>query len=392
MFETELNTLHRLYQSGLFSKPYYRDRIPGPAAFNSYEAFCCIPFMTKESIRETPVFERTNTKMEDVYGVFSSSGTTGTKTFYIYNRNDKVVHEEFVRAFFQPLGVTEQDLGAVMAPVGTGVMGHTMLWEFATMGAGYVNCPEPSPQNMIDIVENVPVTVIATRPNIASTVAYDTEWTRKAQSSHVRTLALGGGFLSAQRRALLERVWDAQCYNFFGMSEMFGPMAAECREKNGQHYLDKYLMIELVDPVTGKPVPPGQPGIAVYTTLWEKGFPLLRYWTDDLMRIETAPCPCGSPLPRLFYLGRLADHFMVEGSYVFPEQVENILFAAGYIGEYKAVCREGGYTVRTEGGSPGGAEAVRQQLEALLKAPVTFELVAPGSLGYKGVGNRFAHG
>lgn len=389
MFEAELNVLEELYRKGLFSKPYYQVRIPGPETFSSYEAFCKLPFMDKKSIRETAVFERTNTQMKDVYGVFSSSGTTGTKTFYIYNRRDKAVHEEFVRAFFQPLGVTEQDLGAVMAPVGTGVMGHTMLWEFTAMGMGYVNCPEPSPQNMIEIVEKVPVTVIATRPNIASTVAYDPKWIRKAQASQVRMLTLGGCFLSAQRRALLERVWDAQCYNFFGMSEMFGPMAAECREKHGQHYLNQYLMIELVDPVTGKPVPAGQPGIAIYTTLWEKGFPLLRYWTDDLMRIETTPCPCGSSLPRLFYLGRLADHFLADGAFVFPEQVEDILFAAGYIGEYRAVRQDGRCTIRTEGGSSAAAQDVRQQLEALLKIPVTFEIVAPGALGYKGVGNRF---
>ncbi len=146
MFDRELDVLKELYRKGLFSSPYYSQRLTGANAFSSYDAFCQIPFMDKNSIRETPVFQRTNTERKDVYGVFSSSGTTGDKTFYIYNRNDKTVHEQFVRTFFDKLGITELDLGAVMAPIGTGVMGHTMLWQFATVGAGYVNCPEPSPK------------------------------------------------------------------------------------------------------------------------------------------------------------------------------------------------------------------------------------------------------
>ena len=105
--------------------------------------------MDKKSIRDTAIFERTNTSKSDVYGIFSSSGTTGDKTFYVYNKNDKKVHEEFVRTFFDEMKISNDDIGGVMAPVGTGVMAHTMLWEFSAVGAGYINCPEPSPKNMI---------------------------------------------------------------------------------------------------------------------------------------------------------------------------------------------------------------------------------------------------
>lgn len=208
-------------------------------------------------------------------------------------KNDKKVHEEFVRTFFDEMDISSDDIGGVMAPVGTGVMAHTMLWEFSTVGAGYVNCPEPSPINMIEIIEKIPVTVIATRPNIASSIAYNPELCSIAQGSSVKKLAVGGGFLSDARRKMIEVAWGAECFNCFGMSEMFGPMAAECREKNGLHYLDKYLMIELLDPISKMPVPEGQPGIAVYTSLWEKGFPLLRYWTDDLMIVDRSKCKCG---------------------------------------------------------------------------------------------------
>ena len=390
MFESELKKLSELYEKGLFSKKYYSDRIDGNHSFSSYDEFCKIPIMYKQSIRDTSIFDRTNTSSDEIYGVFSSSGTTGAKTFYIYNNNDKKVHEEFVKTFFDELGITAEDIGGVMAPVGTGVMAHTMMWQFNAVGAGYVNCPEPSPENVIDIIENVPVSVIATRPNIVSTIAYFPDLTKKAQKSSVKKLALGGGFLSKERRKLLERTWDAQCYNCFGMSEMFGPMAAECKKKNGLHYLNQYLMIELLDPITKEPVPEGMPGIAVYTTLWEKGFPLLRYWTDDLMILDKTTCDCGSEYPRLFYLGRLADCFKSGSSYIFPEQVEDILFRNDFIGEYKVISENGSYTVITETDPGQDTSKVLNELRQLFECDtVEINMVPHGSLNYKGFGNRF---
>lgn len=390
MFENELKKLQSLYAKGLFSKKYYKDRIEGKSSFFTYEEFCKIPFMYKQSIRDTAVFERTNTDMKDVYGIFSSSGTTGDKTFYVYNKKDKEVHEEFVRSFFEELDITSDDLGGVMAPVGTGVMAHTMLWQFNTVGAGYINCPEPSPQNMIDMINNVPITVIATRPNIASSIAYFPELIKIAKKSKVSKLALGGGFLSRERRKMIEEAWKADCYNCFGMSEMFGPMAAECKRKNGLHYLDKYLMIELIDPVTKKHVKDGKPGIAVYTTLWEKGFPLLRYWTDDFMVIDRTPCECGNLNPRLYYLGRLADSFICNQGYVFPEQVENILFESGLRGEYKVLLESGTYQVFSETNQKIEGNCALQKLKHLFQSEnVNLIPVAIGVLNFSGFGRRF---
>ena len=389
-YEKELQKLRELYEKGAFSPAFYRKKLSDVRQLDSYDSFLTIPFTYKREIRNTTVEERTTTKPEDIYGVFSSSGTKGEKTYYIYNRNDKKVHEEFVRTFYTELGITAKDLGGVMAPVDTGVMAHTMMWQFTTMGAGYVNCPIPSPENMIDTITKVPVTVIATRPSIASGVAYNPLMQQMARKSHVTKLLMGGGFLSDERRKLLERSWDAECYNMFGMSEMFGPMAGECRKKNGLHYLDNYLMIEIVDPKTGKPVPEGNPGVAVYTTLWDKGFPLLRYWTDDLMIVTKEKCACGSPYPRLFYLGRLNDCYTVGNTYVFPENVENILFRYGYIGEYRAERHGDGFLVKTEGDKREVHPEMVEEMRELFRSPVEIEVVTPGSLNYDGHGRRFA--
>ena len=389
LYESELKKIRKLYNNGIYEPDFYKRKISDISSFDNYDSFQKIPFTYKQEIRNTTVEERTTTKPGNIYGVFSSSGTTGEKTYYIYNFNDKKVHEEFVRTFYTELGLSGTDIGGVMAPVDTGVMAHTMMWQFTTMGAGYVNCPIPSPENMIDTITKVPVTVIATRPSIASTVAYNPVMQQMAQNSKVRMLLMGGGFLSSERRRLLEKTWNADCYNMFGMSEMFGPMAGECRNKNGLHYLNNYLMIEIVDSQTGKPVEDGEPGVAVYTTLWDKGFPLIRYWTDDIMIITRETCQCGSSLPRLYYLGRLADCYIIDGKYVFPENLENILFKYGFIGEYCAERVQNGFLIKTEGNNSSYRVEMLYEIKNLFHSEVIIDVVTPGSLNYDGHARRF---
>lgn len=391
-YDIELQKLRKLFNEGIFSPAFYSKKITDIRQFENYDSFQTIPFTYKNEIRNTSVEERTTTKPENIYGVFSSSGTTGEKTYYIYNRNDKKVHEEFVKTFYTELGITETDIGGVMAPVDTGVMAHTMMWQFTTMGAGYVNCSTPTPEKMIDIIRKVPVTIIATRPSIASGVAYNPVLKQMAQQSKVNKLLMGGGFLSKERRKLLEDTWHADCYDMFGMSEMFGPMAGECKQKNGLHYLNHYLMIEIVDPISGKPVCKGQPGVAVYTTLWDKGFPLLRYWTDDVMVLNNEKCKCGSSLPRLFYLGRLNDCFKTEKGYVFPKNVEDVLFRYGNIGEYLVEKHRDFYLVKTEGSENFTNSEMLNELSNLFGSEVNVEIVSPGSLNYDGHAKRFNEG
>lgn len=389
MFEKEMIQLQKLYKNGLYEPKFYSDKVKSIDMFSNYEEFKKIPFTYKQELRDTPVCERTTTKMEDIYGVFSSSGTTGEKTFYIYNKNDKKVHEEFVKTLFSEVGVTEKDLGAVMLPVDTGVKAHTMMWQFTTMGAGYINCPEPTPKNIIEFITKVPVTTIATSPNIASGIIYDEEMKKTAYNSNVDKLLMGGGFLSEQRRKLLEKTWNANCYNMLGMSEMFGPLAGECKRKNGMHFLNKYIMIEIINPETLEPVKNDEVGVAVYTTLWEKGFPLLRYWTEDVLKITYEKCKCGSENPRVFYQGRLSEYIKIGEKYIFPENLENILFENGYIRDYCLIKNSNEIKIKIESDKKSLKESLVSDINNLFEKKIKIEIVPIKSLKYKGIGKRF---
>jgi len=391
MFEIELQKLQKLYDDGVFDKEFYNQKIQCRNNLTSYDLFRKIPLTYKKELRSSSVFERTSSKPGDIYGVFSSSGTTGEKTYYIYSKKDKSVHEEFVKEFYNRLEIEKEDIGGVFAPIDTGVMAHTMMWQFTTMGAGYVNCPEPSPVNMANVLKSVPVTVVATRPNVVSTMAFDPEFKRIAQQSTVKKLLLGGGFLSKERRKLIEETWNAECYNMFGMSEMFGPMAGECKEKNGQHYLDDYLMIEILNPVTLEPCKENEVGVAVYTTLWEKGFPLLRYWTGDLISVSYEKCKCGSIYPRIFYKGRIDDSFWLKGQYIFPEELENCLFSYGFYHDYYAILHEDeSVTVKIEKElNIESNQEMEERIKEIFGKTTCIEYYMPGELQYPGHGLRF---
>lgn len=390
MFEAELLRLKSLYKEGIYNSPFYKQFITSENYFNDYESFQKIPFMKKEHLRNSTPMQRTTTDVGNIYGFFSSSGTTGAKTFYVFSKEDKKVHEHFVQTFFRELGITNKDVGAIMAPVDTGVMAHTMMWQFTTIGASYVNCPEPSPENMISICENVPVTTIATRPSVVSGIMYDDNLCHRARESKVNKLILGGGYLSEERRKLLEKIWNANCYNLLGTSEMFGPMAAECIRKDGLHYPKEYIMIEVLDPITLQPVEAGNWGIAVYTSLWKKGFPLLRYWTGDLVMLIDEKCSCGSNMPRIRHKGRFQDSIKVGSQYITPDSIENLLFVCGAVGEWRLVKEKNRIILMTEAQGEIDEASIVTEFKKIFEQSVQIEHYKPFELGFDGHECRFA--
>ena len=271
MMKRAIEAIHK----GYFDLPFYTEHCKKSGVnlteVRTEEQFLKIPFTVKEDLRNSSAYSRTRTASEEIYGLYSSNGTTGKKTFYVHSQLDHRKQAEYVRTFYSALGMKAGGLGAVFGPIGSPVMGHCMIWQFHAMKMGMTLCPQPSPENIIDVIQSLPVTDIATLPQVASFLAASPEWREIAAKSSVERLILGGDFLSEARRKLLEETWDAKVYNSFGMSEVFGPIGNECMEQNGFHYFDQDLYIEVVSPETGEPVEPGKVGIGVYTTLWTRG-------------------------------------------------------------------------------------------------------------------------
>jgi phenylacetate-CoA ligase len=347
-----------------------------------------VPFTYKSDIHSTSVFERTPLNQQEIYAIYSSNGTSGKPTLYAWSQEDVEVQREISRKILTEIGVTEQDLGLVLAPLSLPVMGHCMIRQYESVGAGFVPLGPAAPESIISFIRDLPITSIATLPILASRLWEYMHYKMgmdRDESIQVRNFLCGGDFLSSARRARIEQDWNASCFDLYGISELFGPVAGECREKSGLHFYADQVFIEVLDPITKEPVHEGQKGVAVLTSLWRKGFPLLRYWTDDFVSLSSEPCACGSNMPRMWYHGRKIDCARLNGNYLFPKDVEDCLLRYPVSNEYYFVYKhEKKESVQAHFEQIPGIDLPRAELKEslseLFQIPVRLYVHTPGTL------------
>ena len=292
------------------------------------EEFIHIPFTYKNDLRNHGLESREN-HTSPAFGIFGSSGTTGKKTRYKFSVNDRNVFDKIASRILHRAGVHEGDIGVVCAPVLDDVMAHTMMWQYTSVDAAYVNCPIPSPDNFLEVLENAHPTAVSGLPS-ALDFSLNPEF-KIPKSSSIRLLLTGGHFFSNAKRKIIEKKWNIQWYDFLGVSEIFGPIMGECRIKDGLHYDHDLFLVEIINPKTLKPIEDDeQIGMLVITPLWGKGSPLVRYWTDDFAYRITAPCPCGEKGDKIYVCGRKNDYLYINGKYIFPREIEEIMFSESF--------------------------------------------------------------
>ena len=145
------------------------------------------------------------------------------------------------------------------------------------------------------------------------------------------------GALLPTVKARIEEAWAAKCYDHAGASEV-GAFSFECQAQSGStHVIDSEFIVEVVDPTSGRPMPVGDVGELVITNLGRIGFPVIRYRTRDMSRIDPSPCPCGRTFTRLAggVIGRADDMFVVRGVNIFPAAVENLLRRHPAVDEFR---------------------------------------------------------
>ncbi len=149
----------------------------------------------------------------------------------------------------------------------------------------------------------------------------------------VTTLPLKVGVLGAEpwseaMRRDIEHKWNIKACDIYGLSEIIGPgVSCECVEAQaGLHICDDHFLPEIIDPETGEPLPDGEMGELVITTLTKEAMPLIRYRTGDITRLNPEPCICGRTSVRMDRVsGRSDDMLIIRGVNVFPSQVESVL-------------------------------------------------------------------
>lgn len=295
-----------------------------------------IPFTTKADLRDTYPFGIASVPVEKCVRLHSSSGTTGNPTVILHTQRDLDQWANAVARCLWMVGCRPTDV--FQNSSGYGMFTGGLGFQYGAEKLGMLTVPAAAGNSLrqLKFIKDFGTTVLHAIPSYASRLfeVMVEQGIDPRRDTKLRTLVIGAEPHSEETRRRIEEMLGVKAYNSFGMSEMCGPgVAFECPEQNGLHIWEDYYIVEIVDPQTLEPVPEGQIGEMVLTTINREAMPLLRYRTRDLTRILPGDCPCGRHHIRLDRMqGRSDDMIILKGVNIFPIQIEKILMQFPEVG------------------------------------------------------------
>ena len=312
---------------------FYRKRLDSiglrPEDIRSLDDLKKIPFTTKQDLRETYPFGMRSVPLEKCVRLHSSSGTTGNPTVILHTQKDLDQWANAVARCLHMVGLRPTDV--FQNSSGYGMFTGGLGFQYGAERLGMLTVPAAAGNTLrqIKFIKDFGTTALHAIPSYATRLfeVMQQEGIDPRKDTKLTTLIIGAEPHSEEQRKKIEEMLGVKAYNSFGMSEMCGPgVAFECKEQNGLHIWEDYYIVEIVDPDTLEPVPDGEFGELVLTTINREAMPLLRYRTRDLTRVLPGECSCGRQHKRLDRMrGRSDDMIILKGVNIFPIQIETIL-------------------------------------------------------------------
>ena len=315
------------------NSPFYKKRFEEaglkPEDIQSLNDLHKIPFTTKQDLRDNYPFGIASVPLEKVVRLHSSSGTTGTPTVILHTQKDLDEWANAVARCLHMVGLRKGDIFQNSSGYGMFTGGLGFQYGAERLGMLTVPAAAGNTKRQIKFITDFGTTALHAIPSYAGRLyeVMEEMGVDPRKDTKLKTLIIGAEPHSDEQRKKIENMLGVKAYNSFGMSEMCGPgVAFECQEQNGLHIWEDYYIVEIVNPETLEPVPEGEVGELVLTTINREGMPLLRYRTRDLTRILPGECPCGRHHKRLDRMkGRSDDMIILKGVNIFPIQIETIL-------------------------------------------------------------------
>ncbi len=309
-----------------------------PGDIKSLDDLYKLPFTQKQDLRDAYPFGLFAVPMSEIVRVHASSGTTGKQTVVGYTRKDIESWSHIVARAYAAGGVTREDIGHISYGYGLFTGGLGAHWGCERIGAATVPVSTGNTKRQIQIMRDFGCTFICCTPSYA---LYLAETMEEMGVDMDKDIKLRRGFFGAEpwteaMRAEIERRLHIKAFDIYGLSEVMGPgVAFECENQGGLHINEDHFIPEIVDPVTGKPLPDGEEGELVFSCVTKEALPLLRYRTHDVTSFVTEECACGRVFRRMKKpTGRTDDMLIIRGVNVFPTQVESVLLEMGQVSPY----------------------------------------------------------
>lgn len=313
-------------------KPY-RDKMDAagikPTDIQSLSDLRKLPFTTKDDLRDNYPFGLFTVPMDEIVRVHASSGTTGKPTVVGYTADDIATWADVMGRCLAMGSVTRSDMIHNAYGYGLFTGGLGAHYGAERVGATVIPVSGGNTKRQITIMRDFGSTVLLSTPSYALNLADAMiDAGVSPDQLKLRVGIHGAEPWSVNMREEVERKLGIRALDIYGLSEVIGPgVAMECPEsERGMHVLEDHFLPEIVDPDTFEPLPPGELGELVFTTLTKVAFPIIRYRTKDLSRLYTEQCRCGRTLVRMEKVtGRTDDMLIIRGVNVFPSQVEHVL-------------------------------------------------------------------
>jgi phenylacetate-CoA ligase len=311
------------------------------------------PFATKADLRDTYPFGLFAVPREQVIRLHASSGTTGKATVVGYTRRDMATWSDLMARSMACAGARPGDIVHNGYGYGLFTGGLGAHYGAERLGCTVVPVSGGMTERQVTLLQDFGAHVLCATPSYALNIAEVAD----GMGVDLRKLPLRLGIFGAEpwsdaMRHDLEARLGIKAVDLYGLSEIIGPgVACECDvAQDGLHGWEDHFLFEVVDPKTLEPVPEGEPGELVITTLTKEALPMVRYRSRDITRLERARCACGRTHVRIMRVtGRDDDMMIIRGVNVYPSQVEAVLVGLpGIAPHYQIVlAREGALDIMT---------------------------------------------
>lgn len=398
--DLQLQGLRWTVQHAYLNSPFYRQRLDAagvsPDAIRTLDDLRRLPFTTTQDLQDGYPFPLRAVPFEKIVRIHASSGTTGKRKILCYTQKDIDDWAMMFARCFEIAGMTPQDRVQIAVGYGLWTAGVGFQLGCERFGAMAVPVGPANTEIHCQMLTDLQTTVFCATASMALLMAEEIERRGLRDQIALKKIIFGAERHSRRMRQRIQALTGAEhLFDIPGLTELYGPgTGLECTAHQGIHYWADYYILEILDPETLEPVPPGELGEMVVTTLRKEAAPLLRYRTRDLTRFIPEPCPCGNPLPRHDHLlGRSDDMFIFRAVNIYPGQIDHVLSQIPGVGsEYQVHLhhREDGRDVmilkveRAQGRPPEEDAPLKETIEAEIRRQIlvrcTVELVDYGAL------------
>ncbi len=322
-------TLHRVYKNVRHYRKVFREVDFMPEDLRSFSEIKALPFISRRDLSENYPYDMFAVPLREVVRLHTASVNFDDPIVVGFTRNDLKNWAELMARNFFAVGINKDDVVQIALTFGiaTGPFGVKVGAE--TIGASVIPMSSGKLPSQVKIMRDFKTTALVSTPTLAlGLIRQMDEMGIDPRSLSLKYGVFGSEPWSEITRDEIETKMHITATDTYGMTELFGPgVAWECLEKNGLHIAEDHFIPEIIDPVTLAPLPPGSEGELVLTSISKEAFPLIRFRTGDLTRIDYSPCACGRThcrISRIFK--RCDDVIVVRGMTITPDQIARVLF------------------------------------------------------------------